>query len=529
MASDRRLASLAGYLAVALLAGGAYLLRAALQIQGALDVDAVNLGLAALRFDLLEFRPHPPGFPGYVLLLKLIHGVAPQLSALELARIGGRLCGAATVPAAFWVTRLLMARDAATPAAALLRPLAAAALAALTPLLWYYGGDGQSHAAEGLVLLALLGLTVQARHRGTTAWLVLAAAALALAGGVRPNITLLASPLALWLLWGRAWRDWLLAAVVAAGGCAAWLVPLVHLCGGWELYSRASGALYSFYVDTYSVFGRNSSASTIMLNVDRTLWALIFSAAPLLAWSGVTAAWRRPWLAVMGLNVAAYGLVYIAEPGYLTGVAALLCLVPAGWPAAPSRLLWGRAALALSLGPLLVLAGPADVPRLLGPGREMAPTLAHVMATESGQRSYAGLVCGAAGGRPALLVTDNPVLTHTRLLPHTCPGLQVGLLLLRMPLNPRLEAWLVLREGELDTLPTPIPLEPGPPAKGALARPVVWVIIAPEASHRLRAAVRKQASCAPRLLPGGLHKYRARCLPRLQLGQNVLKIPQLAE
>lgn len=45
----------------------------------ALDCDDTNLALAIARFDIIHFQPHPPGYLGYVAVLKLVHVVTGQV------------------------------------------------------------------------------------------------------------------------------------------------------------------------------------------------------------------------------------------------------------------------------------------------------------------------------------------------------------------------------------------------------------------------------------------------------------------
>lgn len=516
---------------IVLLCVMAFVVRAALSTETAMDVDAINFGLSAFSFDVLQWRPHPPGYPGYVLLLQLLHGLAPVLSPLEVARLGSQLCGVASVPAAYWAVRQMTQGEDETPGWQI-RPLAAAAFATVSPILWYYGADGQSHAAEGLATFLIFGLAVRARSRGTRWPLVLAVAALAGAGALRPNIAALGAPLVLWLLWRRPLQDWLLGLGAAALVTAAWALPALAAGGGWDSYTRASQSLYGAFFHSFSVFGGEGAASLVAVNLNKALWGAAWAAPPLLALcpGGAAArAWRTPWLAVVLANLAFYVLVYTAEPGYFAGVAALLCLVPATWPNRLSQLPLGRAALVLTGCAALVLLGPAELPRLGVPGTEPGLTLARVMEVEAGQRAYRRLVCGAAREEPALVITDNIVLTHTRLLPLVCPRLQVGVLLLRPPLNPRLDNWLIFRGHDIDTLPTAIPLEIGPPRTGSLKQPVTRVIVAPDASPGLRAALAAATSCAP-LRPGphGLTVYSAACLKELRLGRNVLLVSRSA-
>ena len=273
---------------VAVLTVVACALRWSLAVDGALDVDAINLGLAARDFDVLQYRPHPPGYAGYVLLLKMLGLLAPGAAAVELACLGSLVCGAASVPAAYWAARQMAGADAWSG------PLAAAALAAVNPVLWYYGADGQSHAAEGLATLLVFGLVVRAHHRHTRAAVVLAVAALALAGGLRPNIVALGAPLAVWLLWRRPAADWFLSLGAAALACLAWAWPSMAAAGGLDSYRRASEALYGAYLGSYSVGGELA-----VVNLSKALWSLVWAGPPLLVlcWRGLAAApWRLPWL-----------------------------------------------------------------------------------------------------------------------------------------------------------------------------------------------------------------------------------------
>ena len=509
-------------LALAGLTVAAWSLRAALAVEGALDVDAINLGLGAFRFAPLEWQPHPPGYPGYVLLLKAIHLVAPGLDPLQVARAGSLLCGAATVPAVFWTARVL-ARNRQG-----LAPLAAAGLAAVNPVLWYSGADGQSHAAEGLATVLLFGLVALAQRRRGWPLLLLCSGAYFLAGSVRPNIVPLCAPMLVWLLWRRPWSQRLAALAVGGVVTAAWVAPLVHASGGWELYLRASSALYGQFAASYSVWGQRFSLEYFAVNANRLVWGVLFAAPPLAAWAGgARAPWRTPWALVLGAQVLFYLVVYIAEPGYLAGVAGLCCLAPAAWSGQRRRLPAVRAAVVAAGCAGFVLLGPAEVPRVGLPGQEPAPTLRQVSLIGAAHRAYRRLVRQAAAGRSALLVSDNMVLTYSRGLPLVLPEVQVGVVLSRSRLNPGLDGWLLFSEAGLDTLPTSLPLEPGPATVGKLRGPVELVVVGPGASAALQAAVRAEARCGPEVRsgrPGLLDTYPARCLPLLRLGGNTLHV-----
>ena len=507
--------------ALAFLAWLALLLRQGIDAGGVLDVDVVNFGLAAGRFDILDRQPQPPGYVGYVLVLRLIHAIAPGLDPVELAKWGARLCGMLTVPAAFWACRELVSDERA-----LGRPLAAAAIAAVHPLLWYYGSDGQAHAAEALVTLLLVGVTVRARRRGLFSRLVVVAL-FGLAGSLRPTIPLLSSPLLVWLFWGRPARDWLLAIATGLSAVALWAAPLIQFTGGWEVYQRANRALIGdLFIANFSLFGSRSHPELVTANIVKTLWWSAVALIPIAAWSSGREG-RRVLLAIVLVNIGFYALVYAAEAGYLAAVATLACLVPASWPDRLATGLRLRAALVAIASPAFLLLGPAEAPV---PGHPSAalPTLAHAIEVQEGQSMYRAAVCRAAAGRPALLLTDNPSNTHTRRIPLQCPNIAVALYVDAMPFDParRIDAWMIFYPDGIMAVPTGIPLEPGPPVHIALPGPVALVLIAPEAGSQLRSLV---AACptTPSLDPeSGLtvDTVSTRCLSAIRTATHTIEL-----
>jgi hypothetical protein len=534
--SDPRQRTVAVVVLLGLLTFIALLLRSVIDIDGALDTDTINYGLAAFRFDLLQHQPHPPGYPGYVLLLKAIHLVAPGLGPLEVAKWGSRLCGAATVPAAYLACGLLLRAGEKRPVG---RPLAAASLAALHPVLWYYGADGQSHAAEGLFTLLLLAGAVAVKRWPTRARLLLLVAAFGLAGSIRPTIPLLCSPLLVWLLWRRPWLDWLQASLVGLSAVAAWLVPLVWLVGGWELLLRINHALVGeLFVANYSLLGERAFFRPVAANINMALYAMLLASVPFLAWSrgdrgdspaakGGLPRWRGLLLLLCLANFLFYALLYVSEAGYFTAVAALACLVPATWPESAGLGQRARAALALVAGPVIVFGAPASLP-VVYHSSFFLPTMDHVVRVESLQLAQRKLICGASGGAQTLLLSDNPVTTHTRQIPLHCPEIALGLHMYRLSLNPKLDNLLIYDDGGLLSVPGRIPLEPGPAAEVRLPRKVRRVMLAPDASPDLRARVEAQSRCSAasvtrsELKGLAVEVWPVGCLPRLRLGRNTL-------
>lgn len=521
---------------LAVLTGLALAIRLALDLDGALDVDTVAFALSVVRFDPVHHQPQPPGYPGYVLGLKAIHALWPWLDPLEVAKWGSRLCGTATVPLSFLACRAIGANQ--DPASAmetpgpesLIRALAAALFAAVHPLLWYYGSDGQVHAAEGMVTLALVIAAARARRRPGWAGAVALGAVFGLAGSVRSNIPLLGVPWFVWALWRRSLREGTAAVVAGAVVAIAWMLPTVLASGGLDLYLRANRALLVEHIARhFSPLGAGFSALSL-LNLARAAYGMGLASVPLLAWGRRPGAWRRPFVATMLVSAVFYGLGFVSEPGYFAGVAALACLTPATWPRADRAAvgLKVRAAIAFLAGPCLVLAGPAQV-SLPGLGAVWVPSAAHVIEVERLQAFYRERVCEAAGGRPALVVTDHPNPLLMRILPRACPGVLAVSYRLGGAVDPDLEDLHMFGVDRVWTLPAEVPLEQGPPGVLSLPFAVERVIVAPFASEAIRDSLRTQASCGP--LASGISSgppllvWPARCLSPLRLGPHRLLNP----
>ncbi len=498
-----------------------------MDLPGVLDVDTLNFGLSAWDFDPLQFRPHPPGYPGYVVYLKALHLLAPDLGAADIAKWGSRLMGTAAVPVAYLCTRSLLAGRA------MLRPLASACIAVAHPLLWYYGADGQAHASEALASLVLFTLAVRVRLDERVLHRLAVVALCGVLGSLRPTIALLNAPLLLWLFWGRPPRDWLVACGVGLLSVAAWYAPMVHATGGWELYRRGQQALVvEFFLSNFGLAGDGFDSVFFLVNANVAALGLVLAMLPLVAWCRGGETWRVPLGLLFVANAAFYFGLYTAEPGYFSAVAGLSILVPASWPGTlPAA--WsgvGRGAVVTLAGAAFVLAGPAELHMagLSADSRMWAPTMAHVADVARLQSAWHEASCGWAEDGGVLLVTDSPNDFLSRGLTVRCPGAAVAVHIDGPELNPDTDAVIVYDGPALHALPTGVPLEAGPPAEFALPEPVRWVAVPPATSVGLRDRVQAQASCAPvagqETWPGVSLVWPARCLPTLSLGVSTLHL-----
>ncbi len=491
-----------------------YSLCRALDLGTATDVDTVNLGLSALDFNPAEWRPHPPGTPGYVVFLRVLHALTPISDVVTLARVGSALCAAACVPAAWWATRALVGH-------VLGRPIAAAALAAVHPLIWYSGADGQSHAAEALLAILIFGGAATVRGRGL-GWALLLVAGTALAGSVRPTVALLTAPVLIWVFWGRRSLHWGAALAVGVATVASWTALALSQTDA-EAWSRAQDALvFDLFVSRFGLLGGSFDPVLFGVNAQILALGLVLSLLPTLGWTRGTGSWRWAFWATIAVHGAFYLVLYASEPGYLAAVAGLAVLTPASWsPRAPLR---------ATIGPLLGLAfvsvGPATVPLLGVPGnpRLWLPTAAHVVRCEAGVGAYLDRVCDPDLHPMSLFLDTGGENLAPRLAAVRCQR-DVVMVIDGLGHAPDLDVSLVFSGSALMGLPTGIPLEAGPEVEFRYPRPVEQVVLAPFVPYAFARRIAAQARCeatSPGIWP-------ARCLPVLELGKTRMIIEPLLE
>src|SRR5437016_3945305 len=146
-----------------------------------LDIDDCNLALAIERFDVRMHQPHPPGYLGYVLILRVVRALSGA-SLLEVPRWTARGFVLATIVLVWQAARSLGA-DA-------VRARLAALLCATNPILLYYAVDGQTHAAEAAMAAALLWALAEPHPSSRRA--VVCGLLVAAGGSLRPTYLLLA-------------------------------------------------------------------------------------------------------------------------------------------------------------------------------------------------------------------------------------------------------------------------------------------------------------------------------------------------
>jgi hypothetical protein len=268
--------------------------------------DGVGFLLSIDHFDLEAFQPHPPGYPVYVVLLRLFAILlrSPLAGATALSVLSMSVAATAAGD---------LARRIAGPG----REWTAILLVSAPPLLWRTATVVGSEAPA----VALLALAFALLARGRPAW---SGALLGAALGVRLSFFPLA--ISLWLLAPRGSRGRL--AVAAFLASALWTAGLALAAGGPRALVRAMLAHQQGH------FGQWGGS------------ALTEPGAARLGWLA------RDWL-VDGLGLALGDL-----GGPALAVTLLLALAWASRPTPPHRAGWGRAALILGVPyAIWVLAG----------------------------------------------------------------------------------------------------------------------------------------------------------------------------
>ncbi len=218
------------------------------------DWDSVLFAQALDGINLVDHHPHPPGYPVYVFLARILFWLLgdKQLALVVLSN----LSAAATLLLLVELGRLLRHPAAGVIAALVLMSAPAFVLA------------GQIAMADIVMAPFLVGspvcfLHADERHgRVRTLLIVAGAACLGWGVGVRPQTVLLCSTIALFFFVRfRAWTD--RAALIASGFVATltWLIPMSFISGGLAEYVELCRRQFSAHADVRSNFALTDLAS----------------------------------------------------------------------------------------------------------------------------------------------------------------------------------------------------------------------------------------------------------------------------
>jgi Glycosyltransferase family 87 len=136
------------------------------------DWDEALFVLALRDYDVVAYHPHPPGFPLFVGLAKLI-----PLDAFHALQTVVVLAALFVFPAAFFLARELRANTFVATASAL--------ILAFLPNVWFYGGTAFSDVPS--LVLSLLACALLLRGCRDERMLLIGCAVLGLAAAIRPQ------------------------------------------------------------------------------------------------------------------------------------------------------------------------------------------------------------------------------------------------------------------------------------------------------------------------------------------------------
>jgi 4-amino-4-deoxy-L-arabinose transferase-like glycosyltransferase len=268
------------------------------------DWDEGLFTAAVREYDVVNYNPHPPGYPLYVAPAKLFYllGVS-DFRALQLVTLLGAFL---IFPAAFALAREMGFRFRTSIGAAL--------LFSFLPNVWVYSGTGFSDVPG--VALALLASALLLRGRDDDRAYLLGTLLLALSIGVRPQNILIGLVPGILATWRRVRVSWR----VVAGAA---LIGVVVVGATYGAAALASGSVDGFVnalriqadyvktVDSWRAPGRPALVKLIRpfflgpLQTKSTALPIV----TLMAISLLHALWRRRW--PVFLAIATFGPVAI--------------------------------------------------------------------------------------------------------------------------------------------------------------------------------------------------------------------------
>jgi hypothetical protein len=222
------------------------------------DWDEALFCLGMRSYDVTAHHPHPPGFPVYIALGRIVRTVVPSdFRALQAVNL---IAAMLVFPAIFF-----LARELRLP---FVTATIAGALCAFFPNVWLFGGGAFSD-IPSLVLVVFAVAFLFRGCRDANAYLI-GAALLALAAGIRPQnflIGLAPGLLATWYRARAAWRDVAFAALVGAITVTVAFGGAIAATGGTKPYFDAAKehAEYITHVDSF----RSANRPPLWRLVDR--------------------------------------------------------------------------------------------------------------------------------------------------------------------------------------------------------------------------------------------------------------------
>ena len=288
--------------------------------------DDVNLAYSLNRFDIRISQPHPPGYPLFVLEMRVLwwlrfRHIEHMLFALALA---GSL--AALLLVAWWGNRALGGASG----------FCGACLLVLHPVFWHAGVTSALRVQLAVISVGVAAASWEA-WQGDGRWVLRSAVLLGIGAGIRPETGPLLFPLWAAAAWRApvTWKERKIALAAMAGVVLLWLLPAMIASGGPARYFQACLDYISDQASvTSGLFGASES------RWQTTFWQLVawvFCGVPALALA-LVAAWRRadgfglgwPRAAFLGLwflpSFVFAASVHVEDPGQTLAMAPVVAV-----------------------------------------------------------------------------------------------------------------------------------------------------------------------------------------------------------
>lgn len=241
--------------------------------------DAAQFVLALRHYAIGMHQPHPPGYPLFIVLGKLLHLIVSENMALVIiAAIFGYISVIILYLFCYrlWPNKLNSALIAISYI--------------LNPLFWLYRETALTYVVDAAASITLGYLVWQTMTRRTRPYVLISSGVLALAGAIRPSLVALLLPLFIFQLsfHRRNWKLVLGSFGILVIGTLAWFIPVMILTGGIGEYLTESRNLYGASVANSNIFEQTKLVfNTLLISLNIVL-------LPVMA--GITLLAIRYWL-----------------------------------------------------------------------------------------------------------------------------------------------------------------------------------------------------------------------------------------